>query len=175
MWVLETAFMRNEINEKQADETCQAFHLGLTPPAVQRSAPVKLPADHLIFFDGVCGFCTRSVQTLFRLDRREQLHFAPLQSDLGRQICLANGLDPEQFDTFIYARPDQPILMRSDAALGIAVTLGFPWSLLAVFRLVPRPLRDAVYDFIARNRLRILGRREACYLPTPAERARFHD
>ena len=65
--------------------------------------------------------------------------------------------------------------MRSDAALAIALTLGCPWSLLAVFRLVPRPLRDAVYDFIARNRLRILGRREACYLPTPAERARFHE
>lgn len=141
---------------------------------MQRSAPVKLPADHLIFFDGVCGFCTRGVQTLFRLDRQGRLHFAPLQSELGRQVCLENGLDPELFDTFIYARPDQPILVRSDAALAIAVTLGFPWSLLAVFRLVPRPLRDAVYNVIARNRFRFFGRRETCHLPTPAERARFH-
>lgn len=135
---------------------------------------MKLPADHLILFDGVCGFCTRGVQTLFRLDRRGLLHFAPLQSDLGRQICLANGLDPEQFDTFIYARPGQPILVRSDAALAIAAMLGFPWSLLRVFRLVPRPLRDAAYDLVARNRFRFFGRRETCHLPTPEERSRFH-
>lgn len=135
---------------------------------------MKLPADHLILFDGVCGFCTRGVQTLFRLDRRGLLHFAPLQSDLGRHICLANGLDPEQFDTFIYARPDQPILVRSDAALAIAAMLSFPWSLLRVFRLVPRPLRDAAYDLVARNRFRFFGRRETCHLPTPEERARFH-
>ena len=135
---------------------------------------MKLPADHLILFDGVCGFCTRGVQTLFRLDRRGLLHFAPLQSDLGRQICLANGLDPEKFDTFIYARPSQPILVRSDAALAIAARLGFPWSLLRVFRLVPRPLRDAAYDLVARNRFRFFGRRETCHLPTPEERSRFH-
>jgi predicted DCC family thiol-disulfide oxidoreductase YuxK len=136
---------------------------------------LNLPADHLILFDGVCGFCTRGIQLLFRYDRRGRLHFAPLQSDLGRQICMANGLDPETFDTFIFARPNQPILVRSDAALAVASTLGFPWSLLTIFRIIPRRLRDAAYDLIARNRLRFLGRRESCYIPTPAERARFHE
>ena len=138
-------------------------------------APMKLPGNHLILFDGVCGLCTRGVQFLFRHDRRGHLHFAPLQSTLGRQICLANGLSPDQFDTFIFARPNEPILVRSDAALAVAATLGFPWNLLTLFRFIPRPFRDAAYDLVAKNRLRFFGKSETCYIPTPAERARFHE
>lgn len=135
---------------------------------------MNLPAEHLVLFDGVCALCTSSIQFLFRHDHAARLHFAPLQSDLGRQICLANGLNPDEFDTFIYARPNHPILVRSDAALAVTSLLGFPWSLLTVFRIIPRPLRDAAYALIARNRHRWFGRHEACYLPTPAQRARFH-
>jgi predicted DCC family thiol-disulfide oxidoreductase YuxK len=135
---------------------------------------VTLPAEHLVLFDGVCGLCTSSVQLLFRLDSSKVIHFAPLQSDLGREVCLSNGLDPEEFDTFIYARPNHPILVRSSAALALASTLGFPWKLLIIFRLVPRPLRDAVYAFIAKNRHRWFGSHSTCYIPTPEQRARFH-
>ncbi len=134
---------------------------------------MKLPVSRLILFDGVCHFCAASVRFILHRDPTARFHFAPLQSDLARQICAAHGLNQSDLDTFVYAREGQPPLIRSDAALAVAADLGWPWSTLALLRLIPRPLRDAAYRFIARNRYRWFGKNDACLVPSPEQRARF--
>lgn len=124
----------------------------------------------IVFFDGVCGLCNAAVDVLLRADRRKALLFAPLQGETARQR-LSTAPDAA-FDTIIlldaHGRHE-----RSDAALRICQHLGGLWRLWLVFWLIPRPVRDSVYGFIARNRYAWFGQKAACRLPTPAERERF--
>ena len=127
----------------------------------------------LILFDGVCHFCAASVRFLLQRDPAGRFHFAALQSDLGRQLCAEHGLNQNDLNTFVYARAGQPPLIRSDAALAVAADLGWPWRALSLFRLIPRPVRDAIYHLIATHRYRWFGKSDACMMPTPEQRARF--
>ncbi len=124
----------------------------------------------VVFFDGVCGLCNKTVDLLLREDTEEVLRFAPLQGDYAREkLPDALTVGPNS----IVLLEDGVVYLRSDAALRIATALGGFWRLFAVFYAVPGPLRDVVYDFIARNRYRWFGKHDTCRLPTPAERARF--
>ena len=124
----------------------------------------------IVFFDGVCGLCNRFVDRLLRVDPKGLLRFAPLQGSTAHERLPAGMADA--MESIVYLR-DGVVLQRSDAALRILVDLG-GWRVLyrALF-IVPRFLRDAVYAWIARNRYRWFGKRDACRLPTPEERARF--
>lgn len=130
------------------------------------------PPDHLVLFDGVCNFCTASVQFMLRHDRRGLLRFASIQSELGRSLYRSAGLDPDRFDTLVVFSGGR-VLVRSDAALEIATHFGGLWRLCGVFRWVPRGLRDRVYAFIAHRRYRWFGKSDACFVPTPEVRRRF--
>jgi predicted DCC family thiol-disulfide oxidoreductase YuxK len=128
----------------------------------------------LILFDGVCNLCNAAVQWVIERDRRGIFRFGALQSEAGRAALSVAGTTEDL--------PDSIVLMdgagthtRSDAAIRIARGLGFPWSLAAVALAVPRPLRDAVYSWVARNRYRWFGRRESCMVPTAELAARFVD
>jgi predicted DCC family thiol-disulfide oxidoreductase YuxK len=137
-----------------------------------------MAAAPLILFDGHCNLCNGAVQWLIRRDRRNLLRFASLQSDAGRAAVAATGRTEALPDSLVLidANGGTPRLrLRSDAAIGIARLLGFPWSLAVVGLIMPRVLRDALYNFIARNRYRWFGKRDTCMLPTPALRARFLD
>lgn len=136
------------------------------------SAP-RSEAQPLILFDGECNLCSGAVQFVIRRDPRARFRFAALQSEVGRQLLAQQGIGamPESVVLLVDGR----LRMRSAAALGIARRLRWPWPLCAVFWLVPRPLRDWCYDFVARRRFRWFGRRESCWLPTPELRARFVD
>lgn len=134
-------------------------------------------AHPLILFDGDCNLCNRSVQFVIERDRKAKFQFASLQSEVG-QAALEAVLGPDG----VAGLPDSIVLLqngkvraRSSAALAIARGIRWPWPLLAVFWLVPYPLRDFIYDWVARNRLRWFGRREECWIPTPELRARFLD
>jgi len=138
-----------------------------------------LPARPTILFDGVCNLCNASVAWVIRRDPSARFAFAPLQSRVAAGILAAAGV-PATSDS----RPDSIVLVdasgvytRSDAAIRIARALGFPWSLAAAFIVVPRPLRDAGYALVARNRYRWFGVRVggACMAPTPELRSRFLD
>ena len=126
----------------------------------------------IVLYDGECGFCSRSVQFAFRRDPKARYRFASLQSETGRRLLREHGL-PEAVTTVVLVE-DGRAFVRSTAALRIGLGLRWPWSWLAALGfVVPRPLRDAAYGWVARHRHRIAG--EACLVPTPELRARMLD
>ena len=133
---------------------------------------MEAPANPLVLFDGVCNLCNRSVQMILRHDRQARFRFASLQSPLGEKLRAELGIDRETVDSVILVEGGR-WYQESAAALRIAHGLGGFWKLLGVFRLVPRPLRDAAYRLIARNRYRWFGKTETCWVPTPELRGRF--
>ncbi|MCU0335977.1 MAG: thiol-disulfide oxidoreductase DCC family protein [Chitinophagaceae bacterium] len=128
----------------------------------------------MVLFDGVCNLCQRSVQIILANDARGVFHFASLQSPLGLQVLQQHGLAAEHLKTFVLVENGQ-VYTRSTAALRVAGQLRAPWRWLRVLLLVPRPLRDGVYNLIARNRYRWFGKKEECWLPRPEWRSRFLD
>ena len=132
----------------------------------------------LVFYDGVCGLCDRLVQFLLPRDRRGVLRFAELQGELARRELVPAGHDPADLDTvFVIAdwrTPRQRVLARSTAILHAIDSLGGVWSAAArLARLVPVPIADAAYSFVARRRYRIFGKYDACRLPRPEWKDRF--
>jgi predicted DCC family thiol-disulfide oxidoreductase YuxK len=132
------------------------------------------PAAPLILFDGVCNLCNGAVQFVLRRDPRGHFRFASLQSAASRAALAKVGALGTLPDSIVLLA-DGRVRVKSAAALAIARGLRFPWPLLTVFWLVPYPLRDLVYDWIAKNRYRWFGRRDECWVPTPELRARFLD
>ena len=133
-------------------------------------------ARPLLLFDGVCTLCDGAVRFVIRHDRAERFRFAPLQSAAARPYLDAAGLDAGTLASLVLIDEDGRPHVGSDAALGVGRRLDPPWPALAALgRAVPRPVREAAYRLVAENRYRVFGRRDACRLPTPAERARFLD
>lgn len=130
--------------------------------------------DHkiLVLFDGVCNLCNASVQFIIRRDRHDRFRFASLQSDAARAILQRFHVAPESMHSVIVIDGDRAY-ERSDAALHIAARLGGIWRLLSFLRIVPRPLRDLLYNWIARHRYSWFGKRNECMIPTPELRSRF--
>ena len=118
----------------------------------------------IVVFDGICNLCSALVDFISARDPRGAFTFVPMQSPRGRQLLEAHGVSIDQVDTFLLIRNDGA-LVRSDAAIAIAAELRRPWNLLSVLRYVPRPIRDWVYSFVARNRYRWFGKRATCKLP----------
>lgn len=130
--------------------------------------------DGLMLFDGVCNLCSGSVATAIRLDRKGKLRFTPLQSPFGNILAAQYGLDLENPDSFVFFQDGQA-LKGSDALIALARRLGPPWSFASASRVLPRRWREAAYHLLARNRYRLMGKRETCMTPTPTprQRARF--
>lgn len=130
--------------------------------------------DHhpIVLFDGVCRFCDASVHFLIDRDRRARLRFAPLQSPVGQGLLRRFGYPPDYTSSLLLVDGGR-CWSRSTAGLRIARHLGGAWPALLLLLAVPAPLRDAVYDLIARNRYRWFGQMEECRVPTPELRARF--
>src|SRR5262249_43302480 len=126
----------------------------------------------VVIFDGECVFCNRWVDFLLRFDRRDIFRFAARQTESGAAFLHRAGLPESGVGSIVLAEPDA-IFQRSGAVLRILERLGFPFSLAAVFRIIPTAPRDHVYEWFARNRLKWFGRLQACRLPSPAERHRF--
>ena len=138
----------------------------------------NLEEHPIILYDGVCGLCNRLVQFLLKRDKRGRLRFASLQSDFAATVLARHGIDPKDLDTVQVVvncdRPDEQVVNRSDAVLRAAQELEMPWNTLAtIARIIPRPLRDMVYGFVARNRYRVFGKYDTCLLPDPSQQDRF--
>lgn len=130
------------------------------------------PKTALVLFDGVCNLCQGSVQFILLRDPKGRFRFASLQSEEGRRRLTEHGLPPESLSSLVLIENGKAY-RRSTAALRIARHLSGAWPLAAVFLIVPRPLRDLAYDFVARNRYRWFGKTESCMLPRPEWRERF--
>jgi predicted DCC family thiol-disulfide oxidoreductase YuxK len=128
--------------------------------------------DGLMLFDGMCNFCSTSVNIALALDRSGALRFCPIQSAYGQALARRHGLDPADPTTFVFFEQGRPVT-RSSGVLALAGRLPAPWRWLAAFKGAPRAWRDAGYDWIAAHRYRLFGRRRVCRLPSLAERARF--
>ena len=126
----------------------------------------------IVLFDGVCNLCSTSVQFILQRDPTGKFRFASLQSDLAQRLLTERGLDPKALDSVVVIDGDR-LYRESDAALRIARDMKGAWKALAVFRVIPRPVRDWAYRLIARNRYRWFGKKESCWLPTPELRGRF--
>ena len=129
-------------------------------------------SNPVIMFDGYCNLCNGAVQWIIKRDTKEQFYFAPINSHYATNTLSSSFLT--SIDSIVLIMDNQTYI-KSTAALEIARQLPFPYPLLAVFYLIPRVLRDSVYDFVARNRYRIWGKQEACMVPSPALKARFLD
>lgn len=130
--------------------------------------------EHVVLYDGVCNLCNGSVQFILRNDPRGKFRFAALQSEMGAKMLAGFGVPADRLDTLVYLRNGR-LFTRSSAALHIARALRFPWPLLTVLLVIPRPLRDTVYRWVASNRYRWFGKSDQCMVPTPDVRARFLD
>lgn len=142
------------------------------PLGVARLIRRDLPGG-TILFDGVCSFCSWSVRFILRHDAKGLLTFASLQSPVGRRMLQEYGLDPTRMDSLLFLHEGR-LLAKSDAVLEILRYLG-AWRILRAVKVLPRSLRDAIYDLVAANRFRLFGRRSFCFLPTAEERRRFLD
>jgi predicted DCC family thiol-disulfide oxidoreductase YuxK len=125
----------------------------------------------VILFDGVCNFCDASVQFILKRDKKEAFYFASLQSEAGQGLLEKHSV-PENVDSMILVEDDK-VYYKSSAALRISRHLDGAWKLLYVFMIVPAPIRNVVYDLIAKNRYKWFGQKESCMLPPPAVRKRF--
>ncbi len=130
------------------------------------------PGKFLVLIDGRCVLCNRLATFVIRHDPAGQFQFAALSTTAADAALARQGLPPPPTGTFVLVE-DSRAYFRSEAALRLMERLGRPWSLLVVFRLIPLPLRDAIYSLVARLRYRVFGQIESCSLLSPKEKARF--
>src|SRR5580658_7266220 len=134
----------------------------------------------ILLYDGVCALCNSFVRFILRRDRNAMFRFASLQSAFAAPILTRHGASPNDLDTVYvvvhYELTDEYLLSRSEAVLFVLKQLAGPWRASAsLLQLLPKSLRDAVYNAVARRRYRIFGRSEACMLPPDQDRNRFLD
>ena len=128
------------------------------------------PDDDVILYDGVCVFCSRWIRFIAMRDKDRRFRFTAIQSAYGAHLAQAFGIDPQDPDTNAVIHGGIA-RFKSDGALTVLSHLpGWEWT--RVFRVAPKPLRDAVYNLVARNRYRIFGKYEECFVPDAAFRER---
>jgi predicted DCC family thiol-disulfide oxidoreductase YuxK len=133
---------------------------------------VNEPAPPIILFDGICNFCNAGINFIIRQDKKRVFRFAALQSEAGQQLLRRHGLPTEGFESFILLQ-DGKVYQKSDAGLKVYGALPWYWKWTQLGWLAPKFLRDAAYDFVARNRYKWFGKKESCTVPTPELRSRF--
>ena len=141
---------------------------------------MPIPEPHpILLYDGICGLCNRLVQFLLRRDKHDRIRFASLQSEFAKNLLSPHGADPQDLDTVYVVKdhglPGETLLSRSDAVLYLLNQVGGVWKLAGIGRVLPKPLRDAIYKVVARNRYRVFGKYDSCMLPDPKDRAKFLD
>ncbi len=152
-------------------ESGESASVSSQPAGASPEGPGDRDSRPIVFFDGVCGLCNRTVDFVLRRDRRRTFRFAPLQGEAARR-----RLDPRDIaslDTIVLI-DEAGTHRRSSAVVRILLQLQGIWRLGGcLLWLIPRPVRDLGYRLIAARRYRWFGKRDTCRLPTPEERDRF--
>jgi predicted DCC family thiol-disulfide oxidoreductase YuxK len=126
----------------------------------------------IILFDGVCNLCNGSVLFIIKRDPKSKFRFASLQSELGMKLMHEYEFPQGELNSVLVVK-DQKLFQKSSAALEIAKQLSGLWPMLYVFKIIPPFIRNSIYDWIASNRYRWFGKKDACMIPTPEVRSRF--
>ena len=135
----------------------------------------EIQQQHIILFDGVCNLCNGSVIFILKREKRPTFHFASLQSEPGKELLTWCGFPQAFLDAVVYIEKGD-VHVGSTAALKIGQRLKFPWSVISsIGLLVPRRIRDWVYQQIGIHRYRWFGKRDVCMVPTAALRPRFYE
>jgi predicted DCC family thiol-disulfide oxidoreductase YuxK len=143
----------------------------LTSPSSDAARPWRADELPVIFFDGVCGLCNAWIDFVMARDTRRIFRFGPLQGETARHWL---SLPPEAAFDSVTLVDSTGVYRKSDAVWRILAQLGGQWRIIAsLLRLVPRPISNWGYDFVARHRYRWFGKKETCRLPTAQERERF--
>ena len=128
----------------------------------------------IILFDGVCNLCNGAIRFIIKHDPNEHFKFASLQGKTGKHLLNVHNIDPVKIDSIILIESEKAYT-KSTAALRIAKYLNKGYPIFYGFMIFPRVIRNAVYDFIARNRYKWFGKKNSCMMPTPELKSRFLD
>jgi len=139
----------------------------------------KLPpnvgvSDKVILFDGVCKLCNVWSNFILKYDSKQTFKLCSVQSEEGQEILLYFGLPTDDYETMLYVEGNQSF-QKSNAFFQVMSKLGYPWKGVCIFKIIPTPIRDWMYDCIALNRYRLFGKYDYCALPLPENEARFLD
>ena len=126
----------------------------------------------VILFDGVCNLCNSSVQFILKNDKKKQFLFASLQSDAAKKLLLQKNHKNNNLNTIILIEGGE-VYEKSTAALKITRRLGRIWSFFYIFIILPKSIRDFIYDFIAKNRYNWFGKKDNCIVPNEENKNRF--
>ena len=123
-------------------------------------------------FDGVCNLCSKSVQFILKRDMKNQFLFGSLQGSYGQEMLKKYQLPANEFNSFMLIEGEK-LYTKSSGALRMLKHLGGGWGLLYVFIIIPKFIRDGIYNWIAKNRYKWYGKMNECWLPKPEWKARF--
>lgn len=126
----------------------------------------------VVLFDGVCNFCNATINFIIRQDKQKALRFAALQSEAGQELLAQYGLQGEALNTFVFIENGKAY-GRSTAALHLYKKLPWYWQWTQAFWIVPKFIRNGVYNFIAKKRYQWFGKKEECMVPSPEAKSRF--
>jgi len=141
------------------------------PMKAWKPEPAADLPDGLVLFDGFCHVCSGAVQFALPRDRNNQLSYVPCQSPWGDELTARFGIDRAFPETFAFVDKGQ-MLFKSDAGIALLRRLPF-WRWIGIAWLIPRIIRDPVYDILARNRYKWFGKRDVCMALPPGVKARF--
>ena len=129
--------------------------------------------EKLVLFDGVCNLCDNAVQFIIKNDKKNSFKFAPLQGTTAQSILETFKIDVLKMDTILLYTPENKLFTKSSAALRIALQLKFPINLMSIFLIVPKCIRDYVYDYISKNRYKWYGKKNDCMIPSKELKSKF--
>ena len=127
---------------------------------------------HIIFFDGVCNMCNSFVRLIIKLDYKEQFIFCPISSKKGQKIINKFNLELKNIDSILLLKNNK-ITLKSEAVIEILVSLSLLFRFFLILKILPPKLLDRQYDFIAKHRYKLFGRKESCIIPDEKYKSRF--
>lgn len=128
----------------------------------------------IILFDGVCNLCNSAVNFVIKRDKKSAIKFAVLQSSIAQELLKDQPIKANDLSSFVLVEKGK-ILTRSTAALRVCRYLTGIWPLMYGFIIIPKLIRDGIYNWVAKNRYHWFGKKDKCMVPTPEIKARFLD
>ncbi len=130
--------------------------------------------DNVILFDGICKLCNAWSNFIIKHDREHLFKLCSVQSDAGKKILVHFDFPADFYETMLFVEGNK-CYKQSDAFFKVVAKLGYPWKIVCIFWLIPKPIRNWMYDRIALNRYRLFGKYDYCSLPNADHEARYLD